>query len=149
MKHIPPPTQLVDRETAHKNYSTYFFTGKACSRGHVDWRYVSSGNCVQCSMPYRKKAKTHDDQELIFKIRAHSGNTYTAVEVMHINEHIQRFFDSLMAAHGRLVPSVLPDKIKVAPVVKQPPKLPTTRKHELHAEPLYEDQEDDDGPTTC
>jgi hypothetical protein len=43
------------KETAQANGSTQFFTGAPCRRGHLAFRFVSSGDCVVCS---REKMQT-------------------------------------------------------------------------------------------
>lgn len=42
------PDMIIDRETARTNGFNAYRTGKPCRRGHNGWRYVSSGNCVEC-----------------------------------------------------------------------------------------------------
>lgn len=42
------PDTIISREDARSLDMKVYRTGEACSRGHKDWRYVSTGNCVQC-----------------------------------------------------------------------------------------------------
>jgi hypothetical protein len=37
------------KDEARKRGLKYYFTGRACRRGHVAWRYVSCGKCVDCA----------------------------------------------------------------------------------------------------
>lgn len=41
-------TYFDSAKRARENGSTYYFTGKRCSKGHLSLRYASSGNCVEC-----------------------------------------------------------------------------------------------------
>ena len=36
---------------------THYFTGKPCNRGHIAWRYVSTGHCVQCLAEKKKRER--------------------------------------------------------------------------------------------
>jgi hypothetical protein len=38
----------ITRKAAKKEKRRYFFTGRACQRGHVSKRFVSNGRCVEC-----------------------------------------------------------------------------------------------------
>lgn len=42
------PEYIIDRESARSLGFTLYRTGLACRRGHAGWRYVSTGNCVEC-----------------------------------------------------------------------------------------------------
>ena len=39
---------LIERDVAEAQGLTYYFTGKPCKRGHIDYRFVSSGGCKRC-----------------------------------------------------------------------------------------------------
>lgn len=40
---------MTPRTEAKRNGDAYYFTGKPCTRGHVTYRYVTNGTCVDCS----------------------------------------------------------------------------------------------------
>lgn len=40
--------KVIGRLAAAKAGLKFFYTGKACSKGHVAQRYTSSGTCVEC-----------------------------------------------------------------------------------------------------
>lgn len=42
------PDFIIDRASARGLGFTLFRTGEPCRRGHTGWRYVSTGNCVDC-----------------------------------------------------------------------------------------------------
>jgi hypothetical protein len=42
------PDMLVSLDEAKMTGLTVYRTGKYCKRGHNAWRYVSTGNCVEC-----------------------------------------------------------------------------------------------------
>lgn len=42
------PDMVISREDARSLDMTVYRTGEACSRGHEGWRYVSTGNCIDC-----------------------------------------------------------------------------------------------------
>ncbi len=42
------PDMVISRKDARTLGMTVYRTGKPCSRGHTDFRYVSTGNCVAC-----------------------------------------------------------------------------------------------------
>lgn len=42
------PDMIISRENARSLDMTVYRTGEACSRGHKGWRYVSTGNCIDC-----------------------------------------------------------------------------------------------------
>ncbi len=42
------PDMVIKREDAKSLEMTVYRTGEPCSYGHTGWRYVSTGNCIQC-----------------------------------------------------------------------------------------------------
>jgi|SRR5690349_10328282 len=65
--------QIISRKEAKVQGLKHYFTGVACKRGHVNERYVSTGNCVDClsivkigRIPVRKLKKA----DTIFITRA-------------------------------------------------------------------------------
>jgi 5-methylcytosine-specific restriction endonuclease McrA len=40
--------RLISRSQAKSTGSTMYFTGRACKRGHVDWRWVANRTCLSC-----------------------------------------------------------------------------------------------------
>jgi rRNA maturation protein Nop10 len=42
------PDFILSRESAVDLGFTLFRTGESCRRGHAGWRYVSTGNCLEC-----------------------------------------------------------------------------------------------------
>jgi len=42
------PDFILSRESAVDMGFTLFRTGERCRRGHAGWRYVSTGNCLEC-----------------------------------------------------------------------------------------------------
>lgn len=63
---------LISRESASDQHLAKFFTGKACKRGHVAERYVSTGNCCECLGRYRK-------DKLLTEIRVAQGELIGSV----------------------------------------------------------------------
>ena len=46
---------LLTKKQAREQGLKHYFTGKACKRGHVDHRYVSTGHCCSCVSANSKK----------------------------------------------------------------------------------------------
>jgi hypothetical protein len=42
------PNMLLSRADAEQYDMRVYRTGKPCKRGHTGWRYVSTGNCIDC-----------------------------------------------------------------------------------------------------
>lgn len=42
------PDMIIDRKTAREFEFKVYRTGGECKRGHSGWRYVKTGNCIQC-----------------------------------------------------------------------------------------------------
>ena len=40
---------IITREDAQDRELTYYYTGEPCSKGHVDYLYVTNKRCVQCT----------------------------------------------------------------------------------------------------
>lgn len=55
---LPLPEHTVSRSAPIEGK---YFTGLRCSKGHLAWRYASSGNCVRChsESPRQKRIKQH------------------------------------------------------------------------------------------
>lgn len=49
-------TAIVTRKQAKENGSKFYFTGKPCHKGHIDYRHTSQGNCVTCRKEINKEA---------------------------------------------------------------------------------------------
>lgn len=45
------PNMIITRNDAKIMGFKYFRTGKPCCKNHIDWRYVSTGNCISCVHP--------------------------------------------------------------------------------------------------
>ena len=60
--YVPPP--LGPRQIAKNAGEKFYFTGKPCTKGHLDYRIVSCGSCVTCKKDYAKseeaKAKSRE-----------------------------------------------------------------------------------------
>ena len=50
---------LLTKKQAREQGLKHYFTGKACKRGHVDQRYVSTGQCCSC---IKKQCKTWQEK---------------------------------------------------------------------------------------
>lgn len=52
---LPSPvlgeTPVMTRDEASLAFRTTYFDGKYCVQGHLDWRYVSTGQCRSCLKP--------------------------------------------------------------------------------------------------
>lgn len=48
------PDMTITRKAARALGLSIYRTGISCPHGHVAWRYVSSGNCVECCATVRK-----------------------------------------------------------------------------------------------
>lgn len=46
---FPPVGEIVSRDAARASGSDIFFTGRACIRDHVTWRYTRTNQCVACA----------------------------------------------------------------------------------------------------
>ena len=49
--------EIITRYDAAKLGLVYYFTGRACGRGHISSRYVCSGNCFDCAILMQKKVR--------------------------------------------------------------------------------------------
>ncbi len=47
--------EKISRKQARATGLTHYFTGKPCSRGHINLRYVSAMKCIQCAEEDRKE----------------------------------------------------------------------------------------------
>lgn len=55
--------EMISRKEAIAKNLSFYFTGKPCSRGHLEKRYVNSSNCVKCNAEFhakRRVKKTND-----------------------------------------------------------------------------------------
>lgn len=48
------PDMIITRDDARDVDMTVYRTGEKCRRGHVGWRYVSTGNCIECLRATKK-----------------------------------------------------------------------------------------------
>jgi len=45
---MPKKRKILSRSDAIAKGKTVFFTGKVCRNGHTDYRYTSTGHCLEC-----------------------------------------------------------------------------------------------------
>lgn len=64
--------ETITREEAAKQGLKKFFSGKACVRGHVSERFVSSGGCIDCTTITNRKTR-RKLKRLIREARAQSA----------------------------------------------------------------------------
>lgn len=50
--------RLTPRTAAQKAGELFFFTGKACIRGHLSKRYTRSGICLECAVELKQRKPT-------------------------------------------------------------------------------------------
>jgi hypothetical protein len=53
---------IISRKDARSQGLKRYFTGDVCSNGHIDERFVSSGNCVQCTVQLNKPQNQTPEQ---------------------------------------------------------------------------------------
>ena len=46
--------KVISREDARRSGMRYFFTGEPCNNGHVTYRRVNKGNCIECQRIYAR-----------------------------------------------------------------------------------------------
>ena len=55
----------ASRSEAKDSGQEYYFTGKPCKHGHIDWRNTKSGNCVECCRMRSRNAWANDHDLMI------------------------------------------------------------------------------------
>ena len=61
---------FLSRKQAQAQGLKHHFTGKPCKRGHIDLRFVSSGECIKCSALKQKAAFDKDPKKCRARKRA-------------------------------------------------------------------------------
>lgn len=118
------PQTIISRADAAALHSKTFFTGKPCKRGHLAKRYVSTGNCTECS---KAAAYAFND-----KLRGKASAPVHSVPVSFHPDDAEAVFalvDYLNAQRG-LGPTPRPKVLPSAPVVD--PRTPWERAYDLH-----------------
>jgi hypothetical protein len=67
MVHHKKEMELISKEEAKEKGLKNYYPGILCSKGHLDYRFVSSNTCKACNREYIKNRKN---------IRAPSGNSW-------------------------------------------------------------------------
>lgn len=58
---------IISKKEAKALGKLFYFTGKQCKRGHVDKRYVSTGDCYTCKMERGKKWYENNREDQLAK----------------------------------------------------------------------------------
>lgn len=66
--------QIISRAEAKEQGLKHYFTGKPCSRGHVEKRFVSSFQCVVCAKMHYDEARTKNPERYAEATRKHYQN---------------------------------------------------------------------------
>lgn len=70
-KPIPPHSgEIVTRAEAKASGAKFYFTGKPCSRGHVDQREVGWKKCVACNAEKQAERRARDPEATLAKHKA-------------------------------------------------------------------------------
>lgn len=64
--------QIITRQEAIAEGQLYYFTGKACKRGHTGKRLVKNGSCHECSLQIRRARYQEEYQKRKEEIKARS-----------------------------------------------------------------------------
>lgn len=75
-------------QVAKEAGASRYFTGIACSRGHVAERYVSNRLCVECSNLRNRSLRTFSRQELQEERKRRLSAHFEAIEVASNNAHV-------------------------------------------------------------
>lgn len=51
--------QIISRSEAKSQNLKHYFTGKPCKHGHINYRFVGNGNCLDCSTVKNRKSKSY------------------------------------------------------------------------------------------
>ena len=66
---------LVSRQEALSKNLPFYFTGKVCRRGHIDKRYLSSGDCVCCAAEKnRRYQKVNKEKKSLWQEKYRKNN---------------------------------------------------------------------------
>lgn len=75
-----------------------YWTGEACKRGHLDFRYTVSGACVSCVAGYRQKFSTAKNTATL--ARARGTVPFTAFVHPEDTPAVQQLVDALALARS-------------------------------------------------
>jgi hypothetical protein len=67
---------IIKRKEAIKKDLQYYYTGKPCKNGHLDYRDVKKGNCNTCLKNYFKKYFQDNSEKLKDKAKLYQNNIY-------------------------------------------------------------------------
>lgn len=87
--------RIVPRHTARAEELKYYFTGKPCPRGHIDYRFTSVGTCKSCTREnamskYNHKTdrrRQYDDLRSFIKAASHVHGAYDYSEFSYDGAH--------------------------------------------------------------
>jgi hypothetical protein len=74
-------SEIISCKKAKAQGLRQYFTGRPCKHGHIDFRYVSSWNCVKCDKGKHKKRNRIRDNETTRKWRAANKERVKAYRV--------------------------------------------------------------------
>jgi hypothetical protein len=67
----------ITKDEAKAKGLRFYFTGRVCRRGHVAQRYVSTGNCQECAIPYSKAHREANPERCAeYHLRARLAKKY-------------------------------------------------------------------------
>lgn len=73
-QHLNADSQIIERKVAREQGLKRYFTGEPCKRGHVEERWVSSGQCLECERERDRKRYAANPE----KYREQSRKVYIA-----------------------------------------------------------------------
>ena len=91
---------IITRDAAEAQGLTYFFTGKPCRRGHIDYRFVSSGGCKRCVNRNSGRIARGTNVVTVLHVFSVSPTPEERVEVLKL---LQAWSDPALAAVRKLL----------------------------------------------
>lgn len=64
MSKKPKSLKIITRAEARKRGLKRYFTGKTCERGHINERYVSCRQCIECSKKISSQYRAENKENL-------------------------------------------------------------------------------------
>lgn len=51
------PRPIITRAEARRGGAIYYYTGRPCPKGHLDWRFVNGCTCATCAADHARRHK--------------------------------------------------------------------------------------------
>jgi len=61
---------IIKRQDAKNINLRYYYTGKECIHGHIDYRYTISGKCLTCQKKQSKQWNSDHNEEIVLKAKS-------------------------------------------------------------------------------